>query len=113
MPDVIDYAERIAWYDDKISRQIESFEALGDILSEMEKRVKLTTLEWVQSNPDLAKKLGMERAEMYAAITPQQKSDYYEVCNLRNKAKFAEKIMAATQAGMSGVQSMMKYCGKV
>lgn len=109
MADIIQYSQRIAFYDEKIAQQIISFETLGDRLAEVEGSVKQTTLLWVHANPELAKKLGMERAEMAAAITPEQRADYYEVCALRIRVSIAEKIMSATQSGMSGIQSIMKY----
>lgn len=109
MKDPGTYADRIAWYDEKISNQIEALEKLGDMLAEVDRKVKVNTLNWCHDNQDISKKLGMERAEMAAAITEQAKCDYYEVCYLRLKVKIAEKVIDATQSGMSGVQSMMKY----
>lgn len=109
MPDVIDYIQKASFYDKKISHQIQALEALGDLLADVEKRVKQTTLLWVHANPELAKKLGMERSEMHAAISEQERADYYEVCYLRLKVSIAQKVLDATQAGMSGIQSMMKY----
>lgn len=111
MPDVIDFIQRAIFYDEKISKQIDALESLGDLLAEVEKRVKQTTLLWVHDNPDLAKKLGMDRSEMHSAITEQQRADYYEVCYLRLKISIAQKVTEATQAGMSALQSIMKYTG--
>jgi hypothetical protein len=105
------YADRIQSYDLKISAQIEAYESLGDLLAECDQKVKKTTLTWCHNNPELSKKLGMERAEMAAAISEQEKCDYLEVCFLRLKAKIAERIMDASQAGLSGIQSMLKYSG--
>ena len=105
------YADRIQSYDLKISAQIEAYETLGDLLAECEQKVKKTTLTWCHNNPELSKKLGMERAEMAAAISPQEKCDYLEVCFLRLKAKIAERIMDASQAGLSGIQSILQYSG--
>lgn len=109
MPDIIDYHQRVMWYDEKVSKQIEALESLGDLLADTEGRVKRTTLLWCHANPELAKKFGIERSEMSAAITEEQRADYYEVCALRIRVKIAEKVMEATQAGLSGVQSLMKY----
>ena len=105
------YADRIQSYDLKISAQIEAYESLGDLLATCDQKVKKTTLTWCHNNPELSKKLGMERAEMAAAISEQEKCDYLEVCFLRLKAKIAERIMDASQAGLSGIQSMLKYSG--
>jgi hypothetical protein len=109
MADIIEYAQRVAFYDEKIAGQIVALETLADRLAEIDGSVKQTTLLWVHANPELARKLGMERAEMAAAITPEQRADYYEVCALRLRVKLAEKVMDATQAGLSGIQSIMKY----
>lgn len=109
MPDIIDYHNRIAAYDEKICQLSDSYEALGERYAEVERRVKQTTLLWCHANPELSKKLGMERAEMAAALTQEQKADYYEICYLRIKIKIAEKIIDATQSGLSGLQSLMRY----
>jgi hypothetical protein len=82
---------------------------LGEQLADVERRVKQTTLLWCHANPELSKKLGMERAEMAAALTDEQKADYYEICYLRIKAKIAEKVLDAVQSGLSGIQSLMRY----
>ena len=103
------YADRIQKYDIRIEAQINAYEALGELLADCDRRVRKTTLLWCHSNPELSKKLGMERAEMAAAITEQEKCDYLEVCFLRLKAKIAERIMDTSQAALSGIQSMMKY----
>ena len=105
------YADRIQSYDLKISAQIDAYETLGDLLAECDRKVKKTTLTWCHNNPEISKKLSMERAEMAAALTEQEKCDYLEVCFLRLKAKIAERIMEASQAGLSGIQSMLKYSG--
>ena len=107
--EIFDFQKRIAAYDDKIIAQSEAYEVLGDHLATIEGRVKQTTLLWVHANPELAKKLGMERAEMWAAITDEQRADYYDACAFRLRCKVAEKVMDATLAGLSGQQSLLKY----
>ena len=103
------YADRIQKYDIRIEAQINAYETLGELLADCDRRVKKTTLTWCHNNPELSKKLGMERAEMAAAITEQEKCDYLEVCYLRLKAKIAERVMDSTQSSLSGLQSAMKY----
>ena len=103
------YADRIQKYDIRIEAQINAYESLGELLSECDRRVRKTTLLWCHNNPELSKKLGMERAEMAAAITEQEKCDYLEVCFLRLKIRIAEKVMDASQSALSGLQSAMKY----
>lgn len=109
MSDVIDYIQRASFYDEKLAKQIESLEILGDLLADVEKRVKQTTLVWAHANPELSKKLGMDRSEMHSAISEQEQADYYEVCFLRLKVSIAQKVCEATQAALSAIQSMMKY----
>ena len=103
------YADRIQKYDIRIEAQINAYEVLGELMANADQRVRKTTLLWCHNNPELSKKLGMERAEMAAAITEQEKCDYLEVCFLRLKSKIAERVMDATQSSLSGIQSAMKY----
>ena len=105
---ILDYAEKVAWYDERIRTQIDAYESLGGLLADVEKRVRVTTLEYLHANPE-SKKISFEKAEALAAVSDQQRCDYYEAVFLRQKAKIAEHIMTATQAGLSGLQSLMKY----
>lgn len=112
MDEIYDLQKRIVFYDDKITEQLEAFSVLGNLLAEVERKVRVTTLEFLQAN-ESAKKVSLEKAEMLAATNAQKKCDYYEVVFLRQKFKVAQAIMDATQAGLSGVQSLIKYSSRV
>ena len=43
MADIIEYAQRIAAHDERLSQQIDAYEALGERLADVERRVKQTT----------------------------------------------------------------------
>jgi len=112
MGDVMDFAEKVAFYEEKLQKQIDACEALGELLADLERKVRRTALEYLNANPE-AKKIALEKIEMLSAIGDQKKCDYLELVYLRHKAKMSERIFEATQAGLSGIQSMMKYQGRV
>lgn len=113
MADVMDYAEKVAFYEEKLSSQIEALESLGEMVAKLEMKVRNAALIYMHDTPE-AKKISFEKLEMAACQNDdQKKSDYIELIFLRHKQKVAEKIIEATQSALSGIQSMMKYQGRV
>ena len=108
---ITDYAARIAWYDDKLCTQVLAFEKLSDILAELEREVRLQTLLWFKLSPDNVK-VTMEKAEMLACSDNGiEQKKYLDMILFRKKSRDADVIISATKAGLSGVQSLLRFAG--
>ena len=62
----------------------------------------------LQATPE-AKKVAMEKLEILACTAPELREDYLELVFLRVKQHNLEKLLEASQSGLSAIQSAMRY----
>jgi len=105
---VYSYQERVNWHLDRIQEQIKTYTDLIETIAELERTVKGACMEWLKANPD-SKKIALDKIEMISAIGDEPKENYLYLVYLRHKRSSLEKVIQATESGLSATQSLMKY----
>lgn len=102
------FQSRIEAHENDLNKKRAAYQTLGARLEDLEVKVRKSALMYLADNPD-AKKMSMDKLEMAASISPEQKADYYELMGLRIREKIAEKMIDSIHGSMSAVQSLMSY----
>jgi hypothetical protein len=106
--EILDFQQRIERHENDLNHKRDAYQVLGSRLEDLEVKVRKSALMYLADNPD-AKKMSMDKLEMAASITPEQKADYFELMGLRIREKIAEKMIDSIHGSMSAVQSLMSY----
>ena len=105
---IYSYQERINWHLDRIQAQIKTYTDLIETIAELERKVKGACMVWINANPD-CKKIALDKIEMISAKCDEDKENYLYLVYLRHKRSSLEKVIQATESGLSATQSLMKY----
>jgi len=105
---IYSFQERINWHLDRIQEQIKTYTDLIETIADLERTVKGACMAWLKSNPD-SKKIALDKIEMISAIGDEAKENYLYLIYLRHKRSSLEKVIQATESGLSATQSLMKY----
>jgi hypothetical protein len=105
---VFDFQLKIDSYEEQLCEKRAAYEALGDRLADLEVKVCKASMLFMGDNPE-AKKMSVEKIERLAAITDEQKADYFELVGLRIREKIADKLMNSLHSSTSAVQSQMSW----
>lgn len=103
-----DYHARLEWYNEKLAQQVQTYGDLIETIAALERDVKSACMDYMRANPDL-KKVALEKIEMMSASEDEAKENYLHLVYLRHKRHILEKVISATESGLSAVQSAMKY----
>lgn len=106
--EILDFQQRIERHENDLNVKRAAYQTLGSRLEELEVKVRRAALTYLADNPD-AKKMSMDKLEMAASISQEQKADYFELMGLRIREKIAEKMIDSIHGSMSAVQSLMSY----
>lgn len=105
---VYSYQEKINWYLDRIGEQIDAYDKLIDRKATLERDIRRACMAYMDAHPE-NKKIAFEKVEMLACSQEAQKVDYLELVWIRHKENSMQHVMETTQAGLSAIQSLMKY----
>ena len=103
------YQEKVDYSIKQIFHQTKVYGDLIERIATLERVVRGACMDYMQSTPD-NKKMALEKMEAAACSTPPLlRQDYLELVYLRVKQHNLEKVLEASQSGLSAVQSAMKY----
>lgn len=102
------YQAKIDEMTDRLVGQVKTYGDLIETIADLERKVRAACMEYMTANPE-SKKVALEKIEMLSAIGDEAKENYLYLVYLRHKQKSLEKIIEATEAGISACQSLMKY----
>ena len=107
--------ERIYTYQEKVDYSIKQIvhqtKVYGDMIERiatLERTVRGACMDYMRANPE-SKKISLEKMEIVACTAPALREDYLELIFLRVKQHNLEKVLEASQSGLSAIQSAMRY----
>ena len=110
-----DGIEKIYTYQEKVDYSIKQIvlqtKVYGDLIERiatLERTVRRACMAQLQATPEV-KKVAMEKLEILACTAPELREDYLELVFLRVKQHNLEKVLEASQSGLSAIQSAMRY----
>ena len=108
MSDILDYCEKIDRHSVMLDGMAETYTALTDRLSTLERIVKSVSIDYLTKNPD--SKSSMEKVEMLAICdNVRHRGEYEELTALRIVVKAMERRMEIVERQMNATQSIMKW----
>lgn len=105
---VFEFQHKIDNYEAQLAEKRKAYAAIGDVLSELEVKVRRTALEYMANNPE-SKKMSLEKIELLSAVTDEQKADYYTLVGMRIREKIADKLIESLHNSTNAVQSQMSW----
>jgi hypothetical protein len=102
------YQAKIETLTDRLVEQVKTYGDLIDTIADLERTVRAACMAYMTTNPD-SKKVALEKIELLSSVGDEAKEHYLYLVYLRHKQKSLEKIIEATEAGISACQSLMKY----
>jgi len=105
---IYEYQERVDTALDRLDKQTTIYCDLIERIAELEVDVRRCCMEYFLAHEE-AKKHSMEKCELFACTKPDAKEAYLELVFLRVKQHNLEKVLEASQSGLSAIQSLMKY----
>ena len=106
---IYSYQEKVDYSIKQIVHQTKVYGDLIERIATLERTVRGACMVQLQAHPEV-KKVAMEKLEILACTAPPQlREDYLELVFLRVKQHNLEKVLAASQSGLSAIQSAMRY----
>lgn len=106
--DIMDYTEKINKHSLMLDSMAETYAALMDRLSFLERVAKSSCITYLTNNPD--SKSSMEKIEMLAVKDdPKIGREYIELIGIRIVVKSLERRMELIEKQMQATQSQMKW----
>ena len=103
------YQEKVDYSIKQIVLQTKVYGDLIERIATLERTVRGACMAQLQAVPE-SKKVSMEKLEVMACTAPPQlREDYLELVFLRVKQHNLEKVLEASQSGLSAIQSAMRY----
>ena len=108
MTDILDYSEKISRHSVMLDGMAETYSALTDRLSSLERIVKSVSIDYLTKKPD--SKSSMEKVEMLAIVdNVRHRAEYEELTALRIVVKALERRMDLVERQMNAAQSVMRW----
>ena len=108
MTDILDYSEKISRHSIMLDGMAETYAALTDRLSSLERIVKSVSIDYLIKNP--ASKASLEKVETLAICdNMRHRAEYEELTALRIVVKSLDRRMDIVEHQMSAQQSVMKW----
>lgn len=105
---VFDFQQKIDNYEVELLEKRKAYSMIGDMLADLEVKVRRTSLEYMHAHPE-AKKIALEKIELLSAVTKEQRADYYTLIGLRLRKEIAEKLIESLHSSTTAVQSQMRW----
>lgn len=105
---VYSYQEKVDYSIKQIVHQTRVYGDLIERIATLERSVRRACMDYMQANPE-SKKISLEKMEIVACTAPALREDYLELVFLRVKQHNLEKVLEASQSGLSAIQSAMRY----
>ena len=105
---VYSYQEKVDYSIKQIVHQTKVYGDLIERIATLERTVRGACMDYMRANPE-SKKISLEKMEIAACTAPSLREDYLELVFLRVKQHNLEKVLEASQSGLSACQSVMKY----
>ena len=102
------YQEKVDYSIKQIVHQTKVYGDLIERIATLERTVRGACMAYMQANPE-SKKIALEKMEIVACTAPSLREDYLELVFLRVKQHNLEKVLEASQSGLSAIQSAMRY----
>lgn len=111
----VEGVERIYTYQEKVDYSIKQIvhqtKVYGDLIERvatLERIVRGACMDYMRANPE-SKKISLEKMEIVACTAEELRENYLELVFLRVKQHNLEKVLEASQSGLSAIQSAMRY----
>ncbi len=105
---VYTYQEKVDYSIKQIVHQTKVYGDLIERIATIERTVRGACMDYMRTNPE-SKKISLEKMEIVACTAPALREDYLELVFLRVKQHNLEKVLEASQSGLSAIQSAMRY----
>ena len=106
---IFSYQEKVDYSIKQIVYQTKVYGDLIERIATLERTVRGACMDYMQANPE-SKKISLEKMEIVACTSPALLREHYlELVFLRVKQHNLEKVLEASQSGLSAIQSAMRY----
>lgn len=105
---VYTYQEKVDYSIKQIVHQTQVYGDMIERIATLERNVRGACMDYMLANPD-SKKISLEKMEIVACTSLYLRENYLELVFLRVKQHNLEKVLEASQSGLSAIQSAMRY----